>query len=147
MPVARGHPQPLAAAYLTALAPRIARWLAEGQRRVTVVAERSTVRTLGDADLLADDALAMVDPHLESLTNLNQLDDYRAARARPAPMITVRGCDALRRVRAATLAQAAAAGCGAGDGPLHARLDGTTVTDHTTPLVAGDEVTFIPAGG
>lgn len=147
MPVARGHPQPLAAAYQTALAPRIARWVTEGERRLTIVAARSTVRVLGDADLLADDALASVDPYLESLINLNSPDDYRAARARPAPLIIVRGCGALRRVRAATLAQAAAAGCGARDGPLRARLAGATVTDHATPLVAGDEVTFIPAGG
>jgi molybdopterin-guanine dinucleotide biosynthesis protein A len=151
MPVAHGHPQPLAAAYRTALAPRIARWIGEGKRRMTVVAARSTARVLDAADLLADDAVASADPHLESLINLNTPDDYRAALAQPVPLVTVRGWggsagDGPYRVRAASLGQAADAVDLSGDGPLRALLDGVTVTDRATPLVPGDEVTFIPDG-
>src|SRR5215469_6970766 len=57
LPVARGYPQPLAAAYRTTLAP--------------------------------------VDPDLDSVVNVNEPADYQAARARPAPQITIQRFGAL----------------------------------------------------
>ena len=54
-----------------------------------------------DADaLLGDPALAAFDPELDSVLNLNEPADYDAARARPAPEVTVRVFGALRRVAA-----------------------------------------------
>jgi molybdopterin-guanine dinucleotide biosynthesis protein A len=154
LPVVDGRPQPLAAAYRTALAPAVARWVADGERRLTIVAERTRPNALDVADLLADGALAAADPRLDSLANVNTVDAYRAARARPAPRITVRRRDASMGgagtsaggaygVRAATLAGAAAAIGLSSDGPILARLDGATVSDGTTPLVTGDDVTFL----
>jgi molybdopterin-guanine dinucleotide biosynthesis protein A len=147
LPVVDGRPQPLAAAYRTVLAPAVARWVADGERRVTIVAERVRANALNTDDLLADGALAVVDPRLDSLVNVNSPDDYRAARARPAPRVTVRPGDMSaggpRDVPAATLASAAAAIGLPGEGPLLARLEGERVTDGATPLVAGDEITFL----
>ena len=63
--------------------------------------EACRVRRLGAADLLADPALAALDPDLESVLNLNEPGDYEAARGRPAPEITVRVFGALRRAAGA----------------------------------------------
>ena len=45
--------------------------------------EACRVRRLDAADLLADPALAALDPDLESVLNLNEPGDYEAARGRP----------------------------------------------------------------
>ena len=47
--------------------------------------EASACARLDDAALLADPALAALDPDLDSVLNLNEPADYEAARARPAP--------------------------------------------------------------
>ena len=83
LPFARGYRQPLAAGYRTALARPIATWLDEGIRRPGQVFERCRVRTLDEAWLLADPELARLDPGLESLTNVNEPDDYAQALQRP----------------------------------------------------------------
>lgn len=85
LPFARGYRQPLAAAYRTALAGPMATWLGEGIRRPGQVFERCRVRTLDEAWLLADPELARLDPSLESLTNVNEPDDYAEALAQPWP--------------------------------------------------------------
>lgn len=158
LPVALGHAQPLVAGYRTALVPRIAGVLDAGRLRPGALFEQVRVLTLDEAALLADPALAAADPRLDSLRNVNTPDDYRAARARPAPAVEVRchgvpavGADAgARTVRAATVAAAAAAVGVPLDGSTVATLDGGTgpdvVGDPATPLVDGDVVSFLPRG-
>ena len=132
LPHARGHRQPLAAAYRTALAPRIDELLAAGPARPGMLFERSVVTVLHDADLLADPRLARLDPGLESLTNVNTPDDLAAARARDPAAVRVDG----RWVAAATL------GAALDPVPSAVLLNGTrVVADPRLPLVAGDTVT------
>ena len=108
------------------------------------------------ADLLADPALAALDPDLDSVLNLNEPGDYEAARGRPAPEITVRVFGALRRraaagggpalVAAATLGEAAEATGLTLDEHVVAALNGDQITrDPETPLAAGDAVAFLAA--
>jgi len=145
LPVARGHPQPLAAAYRTRLATVAERLVQERRLRPAFLFERCTVARLDEAALRADPALAAADPGLDSLVNVNEPREYRAARARPAPEIMVwePGAEAARPVRAATVAAAAAAvGLSLG-GSVTAALNGGVVTgDGQMPLVAGDAVSF-----
>jgi molybdopterin-guanine dinucleotide biosynthesis protein A len=157
LPVAHGHAQPLAAAYRTALAPRVAALVREGRLRPGMLFECSRVTRLDEAALLADPVLAAVDPHLESLHNVNTPEEYRHARTRPAPAVRVRCYGALatgvdpgpRTVRAATLAAAAAAVDVALDPSVVAVLDDAVahdarVADPETPLVTGDALAFLP---
>jgi molybdopterin-guanine dinucleotide biosynthesis protein A len=153
LPVARGHPQPLAACYRVALAPLAAGLVARGRLRPAFLFERCQVTRLDEIALRADPALAAVDPGLDSLVNVNEPADYQAARARPAPLVTVRwpgpqaGGHGPRQVRAATVAGAAAAAGLDPGGPIIASLNGDpATTDGQAPLVAGDTVTFLPAG-
>jgi molybdopterin-guanine dinucleotide biosynthesis protein A len=148
MPVAHGHPQPLAAVYRTALAADVARWVGGGERRLTIVAARSRVALLHPDHLLADAALAAADPELTSLHNLNRPADYRAARGRPAPLVTVHQrrhptapAETLR-LRAATVAGVAGL-LGSTTDEIIVGLDGATVVDGETPLVDRDEITVV----
>jgi molybdopterin-guanine dinucleotide biosynthesis protein A len=143
VPHARGHRQPLAAAYRTALAPRVEALLAAGHRSVTALLNECAVACLDEAALLADADLAAADPALDSVVNVNTPAEYAAARARPAPEVTVDAAGGSCAVRAATVAAAGAA--------VHVVLDGRTVAnvsgdettgDGETPLVSGDHVTF-----
>jgi molybdopterin-guanine dinucleotide biosynthesis protein A len=88
--------------------------------------------------------------------NLNEPSDYEAARARPAPEVTVRVFGALRRlstvgrdpalVAAATVGEAAAASGLSLDEHVVAALNGDQITgDPQAPLVAGDSVSFLAA--
>jgi molybdenum cofactor guanylyltransferase len=156
LPHIRGFPQPLAAAYRTELVEVVARLIAEDRMRPAFLFEACRTTRL-DADALLDDpALAALDPDLDSVLNLNEPGDYDAARARPAPEVTVRVFGALRRaaavsgdpalVRAATLAEAAVAIGLALDEHVVAALNGDQITrDPETPLVAGDAVSFLAA--
>jgi len=153
LPVARGYPQPLAACYRVALAPLAAELVARGQLRPAFLFERCRVTRLDEAALLADCALAALDPGLDSLVNVNEPADYQAARARPAPLVTVRwpgplaGGHSPRQVRAATLAGAAAAAGVKPGGRVVASVNGgPATTDGQAPLAAGDTVTLLPAG-
>ena len=94
LPVARGHRQPLAAAYRVGLAPSVAALLDAGGRTPGELFARSRVTVLDDAALRADPAVARLDPQLESLTNVNTPAEYAAARARPpaAVMVEDAGC-------------------------------------------------------
>jgi molybdopterin-guanine dinucleotide biosynthesis protein A len=130
LPVAHGFRQPLAAAYRTRLAGRVADLLARGNDRPGMIFEHCAVARLDDAALLDDADLAACDPRLDSVLNVNTPEDYAAARDREPPEVVV-GTDV---VRAAT-----AAGLGI---PLDRLvLDGQPVTDGRLPLVAGDRVT------
>ncbi len=131
LPQAHGFPHPLAAAYRTTVARHLHDLLDEDRLGTRPLLQRCRVRRLDEAALLADRAVAQLDPELHSLANLNEPAEYDAARARPAPEVAVAGRGT---VRAATLGAA-------GEGP--ATVNGRAVSDPEEPLVAGDEVTFV----
>ena len=98
--------------------------------------------------------LAALDPDLDSVLNVNEPTDYRAARARPAPEVTVQllgvlakgGAHGPRAVRAATVGAAAGAVGLAFDRHVTAALNGDQITrDAAAPLAAGDSVFFLSA--
>ena len=135
LPQAHAFPHPLAAAYRVAtVAPLIDALLAEDVLGTRPLMRRARVRRLDEAALLADPAVAALDPHLQSLENLNEPGEYEAARARPLPAVSVDG----RECRAATLRQA-------GDGP--GRINGRPVDDPEAPLAAGDVVVLARTRG
>ena len=153
LPVARGYPQPLAAAYRTALAPVAERLVREQRLRPAFLFDECAVTRLDDAALRADPILAALDPDLDSVLNVNERADYEAARARPAPEVTIQRFGALadghrgpELVRAATVGGAAAAAGLALDGHVVAALNGDQITrDGEVPLAAGDTVFFLAA--
>jgi molybdopterin-guanine dinucleotide biosynthesis protein A len=116
LPVARGYPQPLAAAYRVALAETAERLVKEGRLRPAFLFAECAVNRLDDAALLADPVLAALDPHLDSLVNVNEPADYAAARARPAPEVTVQLSGPLARATASA-ASAPAGNVPAGNAP------------------------------
>jgi molybdopterin-guanine dinucleotide biosynthesis protein A len=154
LPLARGFPQPLAAAYVTSLAPIAERLVAEQRLRPAFLFDECVVARLDEAALRSDPVLAALDPDLDSVLNINSPADYTLARTRLAPEITIQRFGALadghRRpeiVRAATVARAAAAAGIALDGQVVAALNGEQITrDGQTPLAAGDTVFFIAVG-
>jgi molybdopterin-guanine dinucleotide biosynthesis protein A len=154
LPLARGFPQPLAAAYRTALRERVERLLAADRIRPAFLFDECRVRRIDESGLLADRALAIADPALDSVLNLNEPTDYEAARARPAPAITVRRFGPLARdgnggpvtLRAATLAAAAQAAGVQLDEHVVAALNGDQISrDPELPLAAGDAIAFMAA--
>ena len=153
LPVARGYPQPLAASYRVALAPVAAKLVAEERLRPAFLFEQCAVDRLDEAALRDDPVLAALDPGLDSVVNVNEPADYQAARARPAPEVTIQRFGPLagghrgpEQVLAATVAEAAAAAGIALDGHVVAALNGDQITrDGETPLAAGDTVFFLSA--
>ena len=160
LPEVGGFRHPLAALYRTSLVDVVERLIAEDRMRPAFLFESCRVRRLDADALLADPALAALDPDLDSLLNLNEPSDYEAARARPAPEVTVRVFGALRRLstvgREPALVAAATVGAGGpasglslhGDGV--AALNGGPITrGPQAPLVSGDSVSFLyaDAGG
>jgi molybdopterin-guanine dinucleotide biosynthesis protein A len=154
LPHIHGHRQPLATAYRTALAPIVAGLVAHGQLKLAMLFDHCRVRRIDDEALLADPRLHALDPALDSVLNVNEPDDYRVARARPAPEITVQRYGALASagkrgptaVEAATLGAAAAAVGLALDRHVVAALNGDQITrDPEMPLVAGDAIAFLSA--
>jgi molybdopterin-guanine dinucleotide biosynthesis protein A len=153
LPLARGYPQPLAAAYRVTLAPVAARLVEEQRLRPAFLFEQCQVTRLDEAALRADPVLAALDPDLDSVINVNSPDDYAQARARQAPEVTVQRFGVLadghrgpHAGRAATVAGAAAATGVALDGHVVAALNGEQITrDGEMPLAAGDTVFFLSA--
>jgi molybdopterin-guanine dinucleotide biosynthesis protein A len=153
LPIARGYPQPLAAAYRTTLAPVAERLVAADRLRPAFLFDECTVDRLDEAALRADPVLAALDPALDSVVNVNEPADYQAARDAPAPEVTVQRFGALadghrgpQPARAATVAEAAAAVGVVFDGHVTAALNGDQLTrDGETPLAAGDTVFFLSA--
>jgi molybdopterin-guanine dinucleotide biosynthesis protein A len=154
LPHARGHRQPLAAAYRTTLAPAAAGLVAAGRLRPAFLLEGRAAVHLDGPTLLSDPRLAAFDPELESVVNLNLPADYEAAHARPEPEVTIsrfgtlalRGGRGPERLRAATVARAAAGAGVPWDRHVVAALNGDRVThDGETPLAAGDSVAFLTA--
>jgi molybdopterin-guanine dinucleotide biosynthesis protein A len=139
LPRAHGFSQPLAAAYRTTVAAPLRALLQEGGGLGTgALLRRCRVTELDAQMLLADRDLAAFDPALDSLLNLNEPADYEAARARPAPAVSIDRGNGSRpdMVRAATLA---AVGLPPGEG-VCATLNGRAADDPQEPLVAGDLV-------
>jgi molybdopterin-guanine dinucleotide biosynthesis protein A len=98
--------------------------------------------------------LAAADPALESVINVNSPDEYRTARMRPAPQVSVQcfgvlagnGTHHPQAVRAATLSGAAAAAGVVLDRHVVAALNGDQISrDGETPLTSGDCVAFLSA--
>ena len=153
LPVAHGYPQPLAAAYRTKLASRAERLVLQERLRPAFLFEQCTVRRLDEQSLKDDPVLAALDPGLDSVLNINEPDEYRTARSRPAPEITVQRCGVLaaghrapETVRAATVAEAAAAAGVDFGAHVTAALNGDQITrDGQTPLAAGNTVFFLSA--
>jgi molybdopterin-guanine dinucleotide biosynthesis protein A len=155
LPVARGYPQPLAAAYRVSLAEAAERLVKEDRLRPAFLFDECRVERLDDAALRQDPVLAALDPDLDSVLNINEPADYRAARARPAPEVTVQlfgvlakggGARGPRAVRAATVGAAAGAVGLAFDRHVTAALNGDQITrDGAAPLAAGDTVFFLSA--
>ena len=155
LPVARGHQQPLAAAYRVALAAAAERLVTAGRLRPAFLFEECRLERLDEAALRMDPVLAALDPDLDSVVNVNEPADYEAARARPAPEVTVRlfgvlaqgsGGRGPRPVHAATVGGAAGAvGLELGR-HVTAALNGDQITrDPRAPLAAGDTVFFMSA--
>jgi molybdenum cofactor guanylyltransferase len=143
LPDVGGFRHPLAAVYRTELADVVERLIAEDRMRPAFLFQACRVRRLDAAALLADPALAALDPDLDSVLNLNEPPDYEAARARRAPEVTVRvfgGDGAL--VAAATVGEAAAASGLSLDEHVVAALNDQITRDPWAPLVAGDSVSF-----
>ncbi len=154
VPHARGHRQPLAAGYRTALAPTVAELLAAGARKPAMILDACHTHWLDEATLLADPRLAAVDPQLESVRNINVPEDYELARAEPPPQVTVErfgtlarnGQRGARTIEAATLGQAAQAVDLVLDQHVVAALNGERITrDTQVPLVRGDQLAFLSA--
>jgi molybdopterin-guanine dinucleotide biosynthesis protein A len=154
LPRAGGFPHPLAAAYRTALRERIEALLAADRLRPAFLFEECRVRRLDEPALLADPLLAALDPDLDSVLNLNEPSDYEAARARPAPHVTVQRFGPLARnggaepfaARAATLGAAADAAGVALDEHVVAALNGDQISrDPELPLAEGDSVALMAA--
>ena len=154
LPIARGYPQPLAAAYKTSLAPMAEKLVQAERLRPAFLFEQCQVSRLDEAALKDDPVLAALDPDLASVVNVNEPDEYRTARSQPGPPITVQRFGVLAGghrkpevVHAATVAEAAAAaGVDFGGGHVTAALNGDQITrDGQTPLAAGDTVFFLSA--
>ena len=155
LPFARGYKQPLAAAYRVALADIAERLVKEDRLRPAFLYDECQVASLDDETLKQDPVLAALDPDLDSVLNVNTQDDYRAARNRPAPEVTVQLFGTLAKgasgkgphaVRAATVGAAAGAVSLTFDRHVTAALNGDQITrDSMTPLAAGDTVYFMSA--
>ena len=155
LPVARGYPQPLAAAYRVALAATAERLVKEDRLRPAFLFSECATARLDDAALKADPLIGALDRDLDSVVNINTPGDYLQARARPAPEVTVQLFGALaiggstrgpQSVRAATADAAASAVRLTFDRHVTAVLNGDQITrDGSTPLVTGDTVYFMSA--
>jgi molybdopterin-guanine dinucleotide biosynthesis protein A len=142
LPVARGYRQPLAAAYRVSLADLAERLVAEERLRPAFLFDECAVEQLDDETLRKDPLLTALDPDLDSVVNINTPADYQAARARPAPEVTVElSGTAAHMVRAAALGAAADAVGLTLDRRITATLNGDQITpDEQTPLATGDTV-------
>jgi molybdopterin-guanine dinucleotide biosynthesis protein A len=154
LPVAQGFRHPLAAAYRTGLLAEVEDLIAADRMRPAFLFERCRVHELSEDELLANRELALGDPSLLSLLNVNDPQEYERARALSAPAISVRRFGALANgsghhplaAVAATLGDAAQAAGVALDRHVVAALNGDQISrDPELPLAAGDSVAFLAA--
>lgn len=135
LPHAGGFAQPLAAAYRVATvnAPLHALLTQDASPGSRALLRGLRVAEVTEAALRADPEVAVLDPALDSLRNLNDRAAYVVARARAAPAISLRdGTGETRTIHAATLAATGIAG--------GATINGRPARDPEEPLVAGDVV-------
>lgn len=151
LPYVHGFRHPLAAGYRTALRPLVDRLLAADRLAPAFLFELVKVRAMDAQALLDDPVLAALDPGLDSLLNLNQPDDYAAARRRPAPKVTVErwgasgteGSGSTAAIRAATLGNATKMVGVALDQHVVLTLNGERAPrDPELPLATGDVVSL-----
>lgn len=163
LPIARGYPQPLAAAYRTNLVGKVEQLLAADRLRPAFLFEQCRTLRLDDDALRTDPLLAALDPDLDSVLNINEPADYDSARARTPAEVTVQCYGALARsgqngdhgqdghrgprlVHAANLGEASAAISLPLDRHVLAAVNGDQVSrDPQMPLTAGDTVAFLSA--
>ena len=154
LPEAHGHRHPLAAAYRTAVAARVAALLEQDRLRPAYLLDQLDVRRLDEAALLHDPALRTADPTLASLRNLNGREDYERAHAEPEPAVSVARFGTLRpvgvrapvEVLASSVARAAAAVGLELDRHVVAAVDGDRISgDPDVPLAGGETVSFLSA--
>ncbi len=154
VPFARGHRQPLLAAFRVSLAPVAADLLANDLRKVGLLLERCRSLVADEGLLLVDAALLAADPLLRSVENLNTREEWEAALAAPLPSVAVTtyGVARLRatveraEAGAVRLAQAADAVGLVLDGHIVAAVNGQQiVVDPLHPLGHGDRVAFLGA--
>ena len=155
LPVVGGYRQPMAAGYRTDLARRVEKLIEAQRMRPAHLFEEVNVCQLDESTLLADARLARADPELDSVLNVNTPDDYRAARARPAPAVVVEcfgvlatngGARGPLQVRAATIGAAADQLGLALSRHVRAAINGDQIHgDAESPLQTGDTVSFISA--
>ena len=154
LPEIGGYRQPLSAAYRVSLLSTVQELIAADKMRPAFLFERCRVLHLSAEAMLADPALAKLDPRLESVSNLNEPADYERARALPPPDIEIRRFGPLARpdtprlttVPAWSLGEAAAKVGLALDEHVVAALNGDQITrDPQLPLVAGDAVALMAA--
>ena len=154
VPHVDGHRQPLAAAYATALADTAQDLVDAGRGGPGALLDSVRTRVLSRAQLLADSRLAIVDPRLCSLHDVDDPDAYAAALAEPAPQVRVRRFGVLATggrstpvdVRAWTLGDAAATVGLELDRHVVAAVNGDQAArDPETPLAQGDEVALLSA--
>jgi molybdenum cofactor guanylyltransferase len=150
LPRANGFDHPLAAAYRTSVAPTLEDVMNGEDLGTGALMQRLNVLTLDEPALLADAAVANLDPELLSLHNLNTPEEYDAARARVAPTVTVRCWGALRVYGCEPITLCVTT-VGAAAGILSIELGASVVAivngdriveDPQEPLVAGDSVIF-----
>jgi molybdenum cofactor guanylyltransferase len=154
LPHAYGFDHPLAAAYAATVAPALDDVIAADELGTGALMRRLNVRVLDEPALLADAAIAAFDPELRSLHNVNTPEEYRAARARPAPLVTVRCWGGFGLVGAdPTTLCVATVGAAAGIMSVDLGTDGVAILngervieDPQEPLVAGDTVLFTAPG-
>ncbi len=146
LPRAHGFGQHLCAAYRIApLEHALAEQLERERLGARDLVARLRAHELDATTLLADPGVAALDPELDSLLNVNTAADYEAARARPAPTISVRAPAnaAPIAIAAATLAGAARAAGIALKRSVSVTLDGHgPISDPHEPLATGDALTF-----
>lgn len=150
LPHAHGFDHPLAAAYRTSVADVLEDVIAGDDLGTGTFMARLNVLTLNEPALLGDRAVAVFDPELRSLHNVNTPDEYDAARARLAPRVTVR-CWGGLRVYGLDPITLCVATVGAAAGIISIKLGGDVVAivngdrivdDPEEPLAAGDTVIF-----
>ncbi|HLW96568.1 MAG TPA: molybdenum cofactor guanylyltransferase [Solirubrobacteraceae bacterium] len=139
LPEVGGHHQPLAAAYRRDILSTLEDLIAADELRPASLYARCRVRRLSAEELLGDESLARLDPHLDSLRNLNDRADYERACARPGPAIMVKRGSAEPGV----VVNAWSLGEAAPSLGVTVSLNGDPVpAEAQLPLVEGDVVAF-----
>ena len=148
LPEIGGYHQPLAAAYRPQILAALEELLATDELRPAALYARCRVRRLSGEDLRGDPGVARLDPHLDSLRNLNDRADYERVHALDGPEVVVdRGSSSASPLRAWSLGAAADVAGVTLDRDLSVRLNGARVaSDPQLPLVGGDAVSFEDVG-